>query len=69
MVKLNRKYHIRKKGVGKGKVRKNPVEQFRCWRCHDNKRYARNELLRRKEGDNHIDWCESVIICKSKRVR
>lgn len=24
MVKLNRKYHIRRKGVGKGRVRKNP---------------------------------------------
>lgn len=24
MVKLNRKYHLRRKGVGKGKVRRNP---------------------------------------------
>lgn len=25
MVKLNRKYHIRRKGNGKGKVRRNPL--------------------------------------------
>ena len=69
MVKLNKNYHIRRKAVGKGKVRHNPVEQFRCWRCKDNRRYTRSELLKRKDG-GHIDYCcpvcESVIICKSK---
>lgn len=33
-MKLNRKYHIRRKGTGKGKVRKNPIKQSSVCECH-----------------------------------
>jgi hypothetical protein len=47
---------------------KEMIEYFRCWKCNDNKRYTKQELLKRIEEENiHIDYCcpicKMVVIC------
>lgn len=53
-MKLNRKYHIRKRGTGKGKVRKNPLRRG-CDRHSYNAFYPEcNDCPR------HMDDCDGV---------
>jgi hypothetical protein len=69
MVKLNRKFHIRTKGKGKGKVRKNPRKSYKEMIGDGNlpNRYwvsYSNDFLICKDGS--CDWVGDHIKFKSK---